>query len=343
MSKRELVARVLDGTGMWRLILRARSRLRAPVLTALSYRRIQEPDRIGPFDPGVVDATPARFEAQVELFARHFNLIGLAELERWLAGGELPPNPGLLTFDDGYRECVDVVLPILARHRAPAVFFIATRYVDERRVYWWDKIRLIVDRSRRPRIELTRPRPLSIDLGDRDSAAADLCGLVRGSYGLDLDRFLEEVAESAGVDIDAGAERALADRLVMTWDDVRALRDAGMDVQSHTHDHRVLQTLSAEQQLDELGRSREILEGELGDPVRAVAYPGGRSVRHDPQLRLAVSRAGYRAGFSNGTGVNYLWRDLDPLDLQRLSFDAGTPPSLIRGVLAVPPLARVGR
>lgn len=38
--------------------------------------------------------------------------------------------PGvLLTFDDGFANNHDVVLPLLMRHRAPAVFFVATRHI----------------------------------------------------------------------------------------------------------------------------------------------------------------------------------------------------------------------
>jgi peptidoglycan/xylan/chitin deacetylase (PgdA/CDA1 family) len=337
-GKREWLALVLDRAGVWELILRARSAVGSGVLTVVTYHRIQEPDAVGPFDPFVVDASPAQFDAQVTLLAKHFNLIDTTALARWLDGGKLPANPAMITFDDGYRECVDVALPILLRHRAPAVFFIATRYVAERRVYWWDWIHILVTESPRERLELGYPRPIAIDLDDRAAAAAALFSIVKTSYGLDLERFVAELTAASGVDIDAARERDLADQLVMTWDDVRTLAAAGMDVQSHTHNHQVLQTLSRADQIEELGRSREILEAELDAPVRAVAFPIGRPVIHDPQLRSAVSRAGYRLGFSNKTGVNPLWRGLDPFNFRRLSFDADSPPSYIRGVLALPPL-----
>lgn len=330
---------MLDSAGVWELILRARGAVGARVLTAVTYHRIQDPERAGSFDAGVIDATPGQFAEQVSLLARYFNLIGVAELLDYFDGGELPPNPAMITFDDGYRECLDVAVPILERYRAPATFFVATRYVGERRLFWWDLVGYVVARSRLPRIVIEYPRPTAVELGDRRAAARSLSALVKTHYGLDLDRFCRELVAASGVDLSADRERALADELIMTWDDVRALRDAGMDVGSHTHAHRVLQTLSREQQLDELVRSREILERELGSEVRAIAYPVGRSIASDPQLRGAVSRAGYRLGFSSKTGANALWRDVDPLDIKRLSFDCDSPPSLIRGMLAVPQLA----
>ena len=69
----------------------------------------------------------------------------LAALLTWLADrftfldpetflrGALPGDvPGvLLTFDDGFANNVENALPLLEAHRAPAVFFVATRHVDD--------------------------------------------------------------------------------------------------------------------------------------------------------------------------------------------------------------------
>ena len=42
----------------------------------------------------------------------------------------MPRNPAVITFDDGYRDNHDEALPVLQRHRAPATFFVSTRYVS---------------------------------------------------------------------------------------------------------------------------------------------------------------------------------------------------------------------
>jgi hypothetical protein len=58
-----------------------------------------------------------------------------------------------------------------------------------------------------------------------------------------------------------------------------------------------------------------------------------------PMIRSAVQRAGYRLGFTNATGMNYLWRTMDPLDVRRVSMMREQSTSMFRGLLAVPPLA----
>ena len=60
-----------------------------------------------------------------------------------------------------------------------------------------------------------------------------------------------------------------------SWDDLRAMRDAGMSVQSHTHSHPFLSQLSRDEVRTELQRSREELDDHLGQRTTALALPGG--------------------------------------------------------------------
>ena len=67
-----------------------------------------------------MDATPAQFRRHVETLARLGTPIGMETLIRALDGAALPPNPVMITFDDGYRSCRDVALPILRALGIPA-------------------------------------------------------------------------------------------------------------------------------------------------------------------------------------------------------------------------------
>lgn len=71
------------------------------------------------------------FEKDVAYVRDH--AVGYADVARHrLEHSSLPANSVLLTFDDGFVECYDLVRPILLRHRVPAVFFLATGFIDER-------------------------------------------------------------------------------------------------------------------------------------------------------------------------------------------------------------------
>ena len=337
MGARERLARVLHRTGAFEIALRARARVRAPLLTILTYHHVHAPDPEYPFDPDVADATPEQFRRHLHLLARHFTVIGVEELCRGLDGGRLPPNPALITFDDGYRSCHDVALPLLRQAGLCAVFFVATSFLSERRLYWWERVAYVVRRARAERVRLTYPEPREIDLR-APGAAGTLVRTVKNTVGLDVERYLEELTAAAGVAWDRAVERRLADDLIMTWDQVRALRDAGMDIESHTRRHRVLQTLGAADLADELAGARADLEREVGRTSRAIAYPVGRPISHLSALRDAVAAAGYRVGFTNGTGASLVRGGLDRFDVRRIALDRNTSDAMFLGQAAIPPL-----
>jgi peptidoglycan/xylan/chitin deacetylase (PgdA/CDA1 family) len=335
---RKRVAQILDRSHAFDVILRARARVRAPVLSVLCYHSVGDPDSSYLFDPDVIDVTPALFREQLRVLSKHFTVIGVDTLCDGLSGARLPPNPVIISFDDGYRTCVDTALPILEEFGFTATFFVATHYVNERLLYWWDKIHYLIKRSSRERIALAYPRALEISLDDRGGAARQLLGVVKGERGLDLERFLDELILATEVAWSPEIEARLTDELIMRWDDIRRLHAAGMDIQSHTRSHRVLQTLPNRYLIEELVGARHDIERELEHPVRTVAYPVGYSIRHLPDIRRAVQAAGYEVGFTNASGVNYLWRTIDPFDIRRIAMERELSMSMFRAQLAVPPL-----
>jgi len=56
-----------------------------------------------------------------------------AVLEHYLHRAPLPPKAVLLTFDDGYRDNLENAVPILRRHRFPAVLFVPIGFLDDAR------------------------------------------------------------------------------------------------------------------------------------------------------------------------------------------------------------------
>ena len=76
----------------------------------------------------------------------------------------------------------------------------------------------------------------------------------------------------------------------LSWDEVRELRQAGMEVGSHTWSHRNLARLSVHEAEHDLRRSREVLEERLDERVRAIAYPWGKLGRHVTADTFAAAR-----------------------------------------------------
>jgi peptidoglycan/xylan/chitin deacetylase (PgdA/CDA1 family) len=86
----------------------------------------------------------------------------------------------------------------------------------------------------------------------------------------------------------------------LTWEGVRALAAAGMEIGSHTRTHPRLPKIPKEAAEEELKVSKSRLEAEIGQTVEALAYPHN-SVRS--RTEALVAAAGYRvavAGVAHG-------------------------------------------
>jgi peptidoglycan/xylan/chitin deacetylase (PgdA/CDA1 family) len=336
VGKRERVARILDASRLSSTLLAMRARTPPVWLTVLTYHRVGRPSPDDPFPDETYDASPGLFAEQIRFLSERFHFVTTDEVLAYLDGGRLPPNPVLITFDDGYRECLTEALPTLLDYGAKATFFIATDYVEHRRLFWWDRIGLLVERAKEDPIVLDYPRELHLS---RDEAYEPLVKMVKSERGLDLERFLDHLAERADASIGSDEEKALVDRFIMTWEEIQQLVDAGMDVQSHTRSHRVMQTLLDDQLLDELGGSRALLEERLGVPIRSLAFPVGYPIGEAPQIRAALRETGYRAAYANQTGAQPCFGKVDRFQIDRIAMSEIYRDAMFRSTMAFPPLA----
>jgi peptidoglycan/xylan/chitin deacetylase (PgdA/CDA1 family) len=333
------LAKIMDATGISRTLLTMRRWFGTPWLPVLTYHQVL-PATDGEL-PSAVDATTEQLDAQLALLSRQFRFVDTADVIAFFRGKPLPPNPVMVTFDDGYRECHSEVLPILQRHGAKATFFITSGPIESRRPFWWHQVALFVERSTRPVLELTYPFPIRFHRDGTNDADvnAGLAGIVKSYIGLDLERFLEHVSDVCGVTLTSAEERELADATLMTWEQVRELADAGMDVQSHTRTHRVLHTLLPSEIGEELALSRSDIEAVIERPVRALAYPVGYCLQHLGYVSDALREAGYALAFTNQTGVNHIGRPPGCYDIRRIAMSTRYDDRFFRAMMALPYLA----
>jgi len=119
---------------------------------------------------------------------------------------------------------------------------------------------------------------------------------------------------------------------VATWEQVRALADAGVAIGSHTRHHRRLTQLSEEERREELAGSLVELRGQLPVATAILAYPNGD---HDEAVCREAREAGYAAAFTTEKGRNDA--GTDPFRLHRVSVHGAD------GALAVLWKARTGK
>jgi peptidoglycan/xylan/chitin deacetylase (PgdA/CDA1 family) len=193
----------------------------------------------------------ARFKADLEFFLRHYHPIGVEELTRVLEnGGKTEKRALLLTFDDGFREMHDVVLPILKEKGVPAVFFVPSASVDNQTLALSQKISLLVYECRRQGKGFPSG-PVRKKLREAGIGGSDLFSQLRsvryGKQGL-----LDQVAKLCGCDFGAFLSKR---EPYLTSGQIGAILREGHSIGSHSIDHPYYAEIPFEEQL------RQTLEG----------------------------------------------------------------------------------
>ena len=81
----------------------------------------------------------------------------------------------------------------------------------------------------------------------------------------------------------------------LSWDEAREMNKNGINIESHTVNHRSMTDLSDDELRAELVESKKKAEAELGHEVNYIAYPTGTYNLHIAQM---VKEAGYKAAFT---------------------------------------------
>jgi peptidoglycan/xylan/chitin deacetylase (PgdA/CDA1 family) len=115
------------------------------------------------------------------------------------------------------------------------------------------------------------------------------------------------------------------------WDEVAALEQEGIRVESHGISHRPLADLEVDEAAREIALSKFRLEERLGRPVRAFSYVKGSEAHYKPVHLSLVRQAGYDVAFTAVSGANS--QQTDPLQLRRYNIEP-YPPRTFELVLA---------
>jgi len=235
-------------------------------LTVLMFHRVLPAD-----DPAFALAereftfTVDGFRRTLDFVQRHYTVVSLDDLQAARqAQRPLPPNPVLITFDDGWRDTLTHAAPELARRGLPAVLFLASEVVALDAPRWWQ------DALVAPLAEPGAP--------ERLCAAAGWAKPPQASINQALAAHLAAMPEAARrawlVRHAPGILDQLAERQMVTLTELQALTAGSgyLAIGGHGHTHSPL-TLSPDPEA-ELQASQRML-GELHQPVRSMSFPHG--------------------------------------------------------------------
>jgi peptidoglycan/xylan/chitin deacetylase (PgdA/CDA1 family) len=285
-------------------------------------------------------STPGLQEAlakQCAYINRYYQVVTLTDIARLLQEGTpLPPNAVAVTVDDGNRDFLLRGYPVFHKHRIPVTVFLVSGFLDHELWLWWDQVRYMVDRSKRPSIQISFMKSLPPINFPLETAAQ------RESAIFTITEVMKEVGNPIRVDIlnrlpgllEVELPReAPPEMAAMEWPEVRHLAENGVDFGAHTVTHPVLSRIGDDAiLLEEIEYSKRRIEKELHRPVLHFGYPYGRAEDFNEQTIKIVKQSQFLTAVTSVRGMNY--RDAPPFTLKRLGLDPTMPELYFKELLA---------
>lgn len=246
-----------------------------------------ERKEVFPFEQLTVDQL-ATFISCIQALGHQF-----VSPQQILAG--LPPDGfyHLLTFDDGYFNN-QWALPVLEAAGAPAVFHIATSYIERNRSFWWD----VHFREK----------------GKQGAGMREILAAQNELKRLPFEQVESYLAEKYG----EAAFQPIGDQdRPFRPEELRAFAQHPLVyLGNHTHDHAILPHYSPEKIREQIRLSQEYLTQLAGSQPEVIAYPNGE---FSPDVTQLAAAEGLQLGLTGERQKHFLADSLPLMSLGRVT------------------------
>jgi peptidoglycan/xylan/chitin deacetylase (PgdA/CDA1 family) len=243
-----------------------------------------------------VSATPADFARQMDYVAQRYHVISGAELADCVKKGyKLPPHAAMITFDDGYYDNYTNAYPILKARNLPAIIFLATDYIGEKKPFYWDLIAFCFQHTKKTQVEFPYLGLQSwVDVTTRNKAMQNWITILKRLPQAKKQDSVEKLPEILDVSLPVDAFA----NLMMSWSHARELSENGIEMGGHTASHPILTRISMDAASAELARSKKCIEETIGKRALSFAYPNGQADDFNNDLMERVRDAGFDIAFT---------------------------------------------
>ncbi|MCG6189148.1 polysaccharide deacetylase family protein [Maribellus maritimus] len=198
-----------------------------------------------------------QFERELDFYLNHFKPVSLEYL---LENRGLRENIFHLSFDDGLKECAEVIAPILQKKGIPATFFVNTAFVDNKMLFHKYKASLVLNQLKK------KPNQEAEKLLNEAGFSVDnilSISILQASV-------LDKVAEIISVHFD---DFLKIESPYLTRSQIFGLKKDGFSIGAHSCNHPEFWKISEDEQLEQVQTSMAWINENLQPEVKAFAFP----------------------------------------------------------------------
>ncbi|MCG8580168.1 MAG: polysaccharide deacetylase family protein [Bacteroidales bacterium] len=203
-----------------------------------------------------------------------------------------------LSFDDGLRECYDVIMPILIEKGIPATFFINSGFAGNKEMLFRFKASILKEY-------------LKSDFG-----AHNIDHKYKSLMQMDYsdDHLLEKIAFDLGISF---KDYLIRVQPYMNWEQIKELQKNGFTIGSHSIDHPEFRKIALNSSVRQIKESFDRIVNHIDIKIRAFSFPFT-----DSGLSVDVFDEIFNSKLVDITfGTAGLKNDVIPMNFQRIPME----------------------
>lgn len=257
------------------------------------------------------------FDEQVKYLKENFNIITLNEVYSNIHVSTENRNI-CITFDDGFENNLIYAKPVLNKYSVPATIFVTSLSCTDvdHKVLWND----LIDSLAQCVAMISVEGRVYENIGNRficRSNGNSIHDVYEKSNRSKRDSVFDEIMAKYLNNLVGFRQDQW--KLLNRSQLIELSADPLIDIQSHSHNHYHLAHLSESEAIDEIVRSKELLEATLKKKIDAIAFPYGSYNERVKQICL-------KAGYNRLVAVNYQLNEdqRDPTIVNRVGVSGTT-------------------
>lgn len=278
-----------------------------------------------------LEITPEHLEEVISFFIKmDYCFLSIDQLYENFKKGVVPERKFVVfTFDDGYRDNLEIAYPIFKKHKIPFTVYVTTGIPNKTAILWWfvlEDTLLNLDaiqfswNDEKYSYNCRTP-------DEKEKTFEIIQAFIHKNF--DIENYLELFkAIFNKYQHDLTSHSTI---LGMNWDEIRRLNeDPLVTIGAHTVNHFNLATLPGDILTSEILDSKTELEKQLGEPIKHFAYPYGKS--HQASVREFECANGLGFNTATTTNIGNLFQEHDEMQysLPRININRVTDKHVLK-------------
>ncbi len=248
-----------------------------------------------------LEITPEHLEKTINFFIKKdYCFLSIDQLYENFRKGIIPDKKFVVfTFDDGYRDNLEIAYPIFKKYGIPFTVYITTGLPNKTAILWWYILEDMLLNINAVQFTWNEKKYFynSRTSDEKEKAFETIQAFIHQNFS--INNYLElfrAVFKDFQPDLTLNSSM-----LGMNWDEIRRLNeDPLVTIGAHTVNHFNLAKLPDDVLKSEILESKIVLEKQLGQPIKHFAYPYGK-LHHASEREFECAND---LGFNTATTTN---------------------------------------